>query len=163
MVFCVYQTKCEANSNFHVNLLYRQALVLPSLLKSPSVLPRFWGQKGQMLSWTISFDHSILWYFYTNFDHVLVNIICLKCYAHLFLTFKPQCHIVFQVHGKRFVYKFVCDLKQLLGYSAFELNRLVIEAEMRAQNSANDPLQHSIFGSRQFSDMSWRWWCVYFW
>ena len=30
-----------------------------------------------------------------------------------------------QVHGKRFVYKFVCDLKMLLGYSAGELNRQV--------------------------------------
>lgn len=38
---------------------------------------------------------------------------------------------VFQVHGKRFVYKFVCDLKQLVGYSASELNRLVLECEQR--------------------------------
>ena len=29
------------------------------------------------------------------------------------------------MHGKRFVYKFVCDLKMLLGYSAAELNRQV--------------------------------------
>lgn len=36
-----------------------------------------------------------------------------------------------QVHGKRFVYKFVCDLKQLVGYSASELNRLVLECEQR--------------------------------
>ena len=33
-----------------------------------------------------------------------------------------------QVHGKRFVYKFVCDLKQLLGYSAEELNNLVMQS-----------------------------------
>ena len=39
-----------------------------------------------------------------------------------------------QVHGKRFVYKFVCDLKQLLGYSAGELNRLV-------EDSAHKELQ----------------------
>ena len=32
---------------------------------------------------------------------------------------------ILQVHGKRFVYKFVCDLKMLLGYSAGELNRQV--------------------------------------
>ena len=37
----------------------------------------------------------------------------------------------FQVHGKRFVYKFVCDLKQLIGYSAAELSRLVAEAEAK--------------------------------
>lgn len=30
-----------------------------------------------------------------------------------------------QVHGKRFVYKFICDLKTLLGFSAGELNILV--------------------------------------
>lgn len=39
-----------------------------------------------------------------------------------------------QVHGKRFVYKFVCDLKQMLGYSASELNALVIEAELKAKH-----------------------------
>lgn len=33
--------------------------------------------------------------------------------------------MISKVHGKRFVYKFVCDLKQLLGYSAIELSRLV--------------------------------------
>jgi GA-binding protein transcription factor alpha len=37
-----------------------------------------------------------------------------------------------QVHGKRFVYKFVCDLKQLLGYSASELNRLVEECARKS-------------------------------
>ena len=42
-----------------------------------------------------------------------------------------------QVHGKRFVYKFVCDLKQLLGYSASELNKLVIEAEAKALCNQN--------------------------
>ena len=36
-----------------------------------------------------------------------------------------NCCFIFQVHGKRFVYKFVCDLKMLLGYSAGELNRQV--------------------------------------
>lgn len=39
-----------------------------------------------------------------------------------------------QVHGKRFVYKFVCDLKMLLGYSAADLNRLVtVCAEKKLQ------------------------------
>lgn len=33
--------------------------------------------------------------------------------------------MISKVHGKRFVYKFVCDLKQLLGYSAVELASLV--------------------------------------
>ncbi|CAH0548617.1 unnamed protein product [Brassicogethes aeneus] len=33
--------------------------------------------------------------------------------------------MISKVHGKRFVYKFVCDLKQLLGYSAVELANLV--------------------------------------
>lgn len=35
--------------------------------------------------------------------------------------------ILLQVHGKRFVYKFVCDLKMLLGYTAGELSRQVAE------------------------------------
>lgn len=33
--------------------------------------------------------------------------------------------MISKVNGKRFVYKFVCDLKQLLGYSATELSNLV--------------------------------------
>ena len=41
--------------------------------------------------------------------------------------------MISKVHGKRFVYKFVCDLKQLLGYSAEELNKLVIQCEQRSQ------------------------------
>ena len=40
--------------------------------------------------------------------------------------------MICKVHGKRFVYKFVCDLKELLGYSARELSRLVAEAEQRS-------------------------------
>ena len=43
--------------------------------------------------------------------------------------------MICKVHGKRFVYKFVCDLKQLIGYDASELNRLVIEAEQKASGS----------------------------
>ncbi|XP_054262841.1 DNA-binding protein Ets97D isoform X1 [Macrosteles quadrilineatus] len=58
--------------------------------------------------------------------------------------------MIAKVHGKRFVYKFVCDLKHLMGYSAYELNRLVIEAEMKALNANSDPIQHSIFGHREF-------------
>ncbi|XP_043493889.1 DNA-binding protein Ets97D isoform X1 [Polistes fuscatus] len=37
--------------------------------------------------------------------------------------------MISKVHGKRFVYKFVCDLKQLLGYSAAELSKLVEEGK----------------------------------
>lgn len=40
-----------------------------------------------------------------------------------------------KVHGKRFVYKFVCDLKNLLGYDAYELNKLVTECEMKKNES----------------------------
>ena len=39
--------------------------------------------------------------------------------------------MISKVHGKRFVYKFVCDLKQLLGFSAEELNKLVTECESK--------------------------------
>ena len=35
-------------------------------------------------------------------------------------------------HGKRFGYKFMCDLKQVLGYSASELSKQVAEAEQRS-------------------------------
>ncbi|NXK82122.1 GABPA protein, partial [Amazona guildingii] len=39
--------------------------------------------------------------------------------------------MICKVQGKRFVYKFVCDLKTLIGYSAGELNRLVTECEQK--------------------------------
>jgi len=38
-----------------------------------------------------------------------------------------NCLHLLQVHGRRFVYKFVCDLRMLLGYTAGDLNRLVTE------------------------------------
>ncbi len=41
--------------------------------------------------------------------------------------------LINKVSGKRFVYKFVCDLKELLGYSAEELNRLVTECDQRSK------------------------------
>lgn len=37
--------------------------------------------------------------------------------------------MIAKVHGKRFVYKFVCDLKGLLGYDAKELDRLVSQTK----------------------------------
>ncbi|XP_006758814.1 PREDICTED: GA-binding protein alpha chain [Myotis davidii] len=39
--------------------------------------------------------------------------------------------MICKVQGKRFVYKFVCDLKTVIGYSAAELNRLVTECEQK--------------------------------
>lgn len=39
--------------------------------------------------------------------------------------------MIAKVHGQRFVYKFVCDLKSLMGYSAAELNKLVTECRSK--------------------------------
>ncbi|KAJ8340820.1 hypothetical protein SKAU_G00331110 [Synaphobranchus kaupii] len=39
--------------------------------------------------------------------------------------------MICKVQGKRFVYKFVCDLKMLIGYSAAELNQLVMECQKK--------------------------------
>lgn len=39
--------------------------------------------------------------------------------------------MIAKVHGKRFVYKFVCDLKSLIGYDASELDRLVCETQQK--------------------------------
>lgn len=39
--------------------------------------------------------------------------------------------MICKVQGKRFVYKFVCDLRTLIGYSAAELNSLVTECEQK--------------------------------
>uniref|UniRef100_H2Y917 GA-binding protein alpha chain n=1 Tax=Ciona savignyi TaxID=51511 RepID=H2Y917_CIOSA len=44
--------------------------------------------------------------------------------------------MISKVPGKRFVYKFVCNLKQLVGYNACELNKLVTECMQRRQLGA---------------------------
>ena len=53
-------------------------------------------------------------------------------FLHLISNSIPYCnssHTDSYFVRHRFVYKFVCDLKNLLGYSAGELSRLVLEAE----------------------------------
>ncbi|XP_026473196.1 DNA-binding protein Ets97D-like [Ctenocephalides felis] len=42
--------------------------------------------------------------------------------------------MISKVHGKRFVYKFVCDLKQVIGYNAGELAKLVYESAMSSSS-----------------------------
>ena len=65
---------------------------------------------------------------------------CQKCYLlkHYMLLEISSFFLILQLiiswFSFRFVYKFVCDLKNLLGYSAGELSRLVLEAE----ETAND-------------------------
>lgn len=49
--------------------------------------------------------------------------------------------MIAKVHGKRFVYKFVCDLKMLLGYSAGELNRQVTECVEKKLQSVRENLR----------------------
>nr|XP_026695423.1 GA repeat binding protein alpha homolog isoform X1 [Ciona intestinalis] len=44
--------------------------------------------------------------------------------------------MISKVPGKRFVYKFVCNLKELVGYNASELNKLVTECVQRRQSEA---------------------------
>lgn len=44
--------------------------------------------------------------------------------------------MIAKVHGKRFVYKFVCDLKSLIGYDAKELDQLVSQSKTK-QRDAN--------------------------
>uniref|UniRef100_A0A2C9JT98 Uncharacterized protein n=1 Tax=Biomphalaria glabrata TaxID=6526 RepID=A0A2C9JT98_BIOGL len=53
---------------------------------------------------------------------------------------------IIKVHGKRFVYKFVCDLKMLLGYTAAELGRLVGTAEEISVVERRTPQAHHIRG-----------------
>ncbi|XP_064604239.1 GA-binding protein alpha chain-like [Liolophura sinensis] len=52
--------------------------------------------------------------------------------------------MIAKVHGKRFVYKFVCDLKMLLGYSAGELNHLVTECAEKKLKLVRQSLQPGI-------------------
>ncbi|XP_053211545.1 uncharacterized protein LOC128395168 [Panonychus citri] len=42
--------------------------------------------------------------------------------------------MIARVNGKRYVYKFVCDLKSLIGYDAQELDAMVIDTQIRRNN-----------------------------
>lgn len=59
------------------------------------------------------------------------------------------------MHGKRFVYKFVCDLKALVGYTATELNRLVTECAEKYRAEGGSLLSHSLIPpmSQSYSDV----------
>ena len=57
---------------------------------------------------------------------------------HRALRYYYDGDMICKVHGKRFVYKFVCDLKEVLGYSASELSKRVEEAEQRSLARAGD-------------------------
>jgi len=50
-----------------------------------------------------------------------------------------------QVHGKRFVYKFVCDLTTAIGYSASDIQQLIAlsaaENELHASGTIGDDTQ----------------------
>lgn len=46
--------------------------------------------------------------------------------------------MIAKVHGKRFVYKFVCDLKGLIGYDAKELDRLVSQTKTRQRGASSN-------------------------
>lgn len=52
--------------------------------------------------------------------------------------------MIAKVHGKRFVYKFVCDLRMLLGYNAGELNRLVMESAEKKLQQVRETLRPAI-------------------
>lgn len=55
--------------------------------------------------------------------------------------------MIAKVHGKRFVYKFVCDLKMLLGYSAAELNHLVTLCAERKLQRVRESLRTAVEAS----------------
>lgn len=73
----------------------------------------------------------------------LLKAICISFVSHQLIYFGVILSFVFsfryyydgdmicKVQGKRFVYKFVCDLRTLIGYSAAELNSLVTECEQK--------------------------------
>lgn len=54
--------------------------------------------------------------------------------------------MIAKVHGKRFVYKFVCDLKNLIGYDAKELDKLVstTKPRQRSSNATNSASSNNV-------------------
>ncbi len=51
------------------------------------------------------------------------------------LRYYYEGEMISKVSGKRFMYKFVCNLKELIGYNAKELNALTLEAEQKASGA----------------------------
>ncbi|KAL0280584.1 UNVERIFIED_CONTAM: hypothetical protein PYX00_001838 [Menopon gallinae] len=76
-------------------------------LNNPEMVAHLWGQRKNKPTMTYEKLSRALRYYYDG-------------------------DMISKVHGKRFVYKFVCDLKQLLGYSASELNHLVTESALKS-------------------------------
>ncbi len=77
-------------------------------LEKPEAVARLWGERKNKPSMSYEKLSRALRYYYDG------DMIC-------------------KVHSQKFVYKFKLDLKELIGYSAAELNRLVVEAEMKTQ------------------------------
>lgn len=79
-------------------------------LESPEIVAQLWGSRKNKPNMNYEKLSRALRYYYDG------DMIC-------------------KVHGKRFAYKFVCNLKELIGYDASELSRLVKEAQMKSMGS----------------------------
>lgn len=75
-------------------------------LEDPETVAQLWGQRKQKPSMTYEKLSRALRYYYDG-------------------------DMIAKVPGKRFVYRFICDLKELLGYSALQLNDLVTECAIK--------------------------------
>ena len=64
-------------------------------------------------------------------DKILLNCVIIFVISCLSRRYYYDGDMISKVQGKRFVYKFVCDLRTLIGYSAAELNNLVTECEQK--------------------------------
>ncbi|XP_064651576.1 GA-binding protein alpha chain-like [Lineus longissimus] len=85
-------------------------------LNHPEMVAQMWGQRKNKPTMTYEKLSRALRYYYDG-------------------------DMIAKVHGKRFVYKFVCDLKMLLGYTAGELNRLVQDSAAKQLRRMKDHLR----------------------
>ena len=79
-------------------------------LRDPEVVAQLWGTRKNKPNMSYEKLRRALRYYYDG------DMIC-------------------KVHGKRFTYKFVCNLKDLIGYGPGELRTLVQEAQMKSRGS----------------------------
>ena len=79
-------------------------------LRDPEVVAQLWGTRKNKPNMNYEKLSRALRYYYDG------DMIC-------------------KVHGKRFTYKFVCNLKDLIGYGPGELRTLVQEAQMKSRGS----------------------------
>jgi len=99
-------------------------------LNDPELVAQMWGERKNKPKMNYEKLSRALRYYYSESMIAKVSISLLKIPCWYILckcTALSNNSIFLKVHGRRFVYKFVCNLKELVGHSTEELISMVEE------------------------------------